>query len=90
MVSPGWNRWSRASVSDLTVPAPYGRFRGMTKAKPKKSSAKKTAKPAAAKKAPAKTSAKKATPAKKAAPEKPAAEPTQIGWGWPAFRYPLP
>jgi hypothetical protein len=92
MVSPSWNRlWRRASVSDLTVSAPYGRFRGMKKAKAKKSSAKKTTKAAAGKKAPAKMSAKKTTaPAKKAAPATPGAEPTPIGWGWPAFRYPLP
>ena len=74
------------SVSDLTAPAPYGRFRDMKKAKAKKSSAKKMTKPVA-KKAPAKVSAKKAAAPKKAASAK-RPEP-QTGWGWPAFRYPL-
>jgi ribosomal protein L9 len=80
---------SRASVSDLTVPSPYGRLRGMKKGKAKKSTAKKTAKPAAAKKTTAKASSKKTASAKKASPAKSAAEPTPMGWGWPAFRYPL-
>ena len=73
----------------MTTRPPYDRFPRMKKAtKGKKSAAKKSPakKSAAAKKAstPKRESAKKSS-----APAKPDSSPTTMGWGWPAFRYPL-
>ncbi len=75
-------------VSDLTGPAPYDRFPAMKKRKGKTTSrAKKAAtKPAATRKSAA---TKRAAPARAASAAKPDPSVEKMGWGWPAFRYPL-